>query len=213
MPAADATMRLSDTIFPVSYRYWLDTPYGLTMQELTVDLPDYGATPEVASELGPLLWQQTVAHATTSSVSLFLVEIMLWKGGLFPTVLPVSGVQGYRIGLSSPVEDCGALVFMSGHMDRQARKRFCVPGIPAGWASHGMLTTPGAEGLQELARGMFVGIAEEAAGSQFTWLNAWPGYFEDGMTPGQRVMFRHVRHVRVCQYTDPMPSQGSPVWP
>lgn len=213
MPAPDATFGLSETIYPVSYRYLLQTPFGQTSQEITVDLPTHAASYEVAAALGPTLWATTIATAISHQVKLLAFDMMIWKAMLGPVFLPVANTGGLLWEDPAPADESGVLVLHTWHGDGESRRRLFMPCVPQSWVSHGMLTTKGAEELQTLARGMCIGILEEAAGSQFTWLNAYPNLFPGGLIPGDRVGFRHVRGVRVCQYTERAPDRGAVVWP
>ena len=76
-----------------------------------------------------------------------------------------------------------------------------------------VLTKDGAEAMQELARGMVLGLCPPHADKDIRWLHYYPDAISYEGSPMKRVGFRRVTHVRVCLFGERMPDLSVTAFP
>lgn len=191
--------------WPVTYQFWMDTPFGETQQTITVNVPQLEGMTEATKRLGPLLWSVLTAPAVSGDVRMYMTWSTSWKVYGAPT--PFAGIEGRGnlIATAAARDDTPQMVMLTGHVDDDGRRRLFMPGAPASWSSEGMLTTAGWEGMMAHANGLMLGLATPDLVSGLEWLIAYPNVLEAtlGNMPG--IAFRRVQHLRVCQHTDKAP--------
>jgi hypothetical protein len=205
--------RLQDLHWCISWRFLVSAPWGATQQELTVDAPPLVDKLEESRKLGLMLWANALAPASSRSLHLDAVQTMCWHGMLMPTYDPYANVHGTQFGPSTDRSTAGVLKFLTGDNDGSGSRRVFIPAMPSGWAADDLLTRDGAEQLQALARGLYIGATEAGGASSMVLLNAYPRMFEGDGLMVHPVGFRKVTHIRVCQYTERAPSPGAATWP
>lgn len=199
--------------WPVSWRWHIQAPWGVYTQVLTVDAPELQDNPTKSRALGKVLYMGSVAQATTRATAPFFQETVCWKMSDLPFADFLNTQQGWRWGSAAPRERSAVIVMHTGHDDGRARRRWFLGGMPADWQADGLLTLEGAEELQTVARSMVMGMIAGGGGRPLQWLLAYPEAIPgDGLVPPQ-VGFRMVSHLRVCQYTERVPSLSSELWP
>jgi len=203
----------ADLAWPLTYRYHISGPFGGSQFELSVNAPSLYENMDASKRLAPLLWVIGVAPATTTATQCDFVEMVAHRASIIPSVFAPQGLSGTRLSAGSGRAHAAVLGFHSGHHDGLALKRWYAAGMPTSWQSGGMLTREGAERMQELGRGWIAGCGVDAGATDPQLLiraprsipGSLPGSFVDG--------FRFVRHVRVMQYTAPVPEPGNLAWP
>lgn len=203
----------SSFVWPVTWRYEVQAPWGWTQQELTADVPMLFGEPGRSALLGRLLWQTAIAPAISRDVHLRAVWTATWKEISVPIPIQVDGHRGVQFGKSTPRDHAGQLVLMSGHNDSWGRRRLFLPSIPNAWVDGGLLAPAGWQALLTHARAMYMGLRPLAPGAVMRWLIA---YLEDDhIAPANPygVHFREVTSVRVCWHTDKAPERTSGLWP
>lgn len=204
-PALLGMLGLDDFAWPVTYTFFMSTPFGETQQSITVNAPQLEGKTEATKRLGPLLWSVLTAPAVVGDVSMYLSFSTSWRAYGVPQ--PYAGIEGRGnlIGLSSSRERTPQIVMLTGHLDNAGRRRLFVPGAPRHWSSDGLLTTPGWEALLPHAAGCMLGLAEPGLASGLEWLIAYPNVLEASLANLPGVAFRRVTHLRVCSHTDKAP--------
>lgn len=196
---------LEELAWPITYTYFIATPWGETQQTLTVNVPQLEGQTEATKRLGQLLWGSFAATAAVGDVSMYLTWVTTWKAYGVPQ--PVAGVElrGNLIDLAAPQDETPQLVLLTGHDDDAGRRRLFLPGAPRSWVSGGFLTTAGWEALLPHAAGCLLGLAEPGLNSGLEWMIAYPNVLEASLTNLPGVAFRKVKHIRVCWHTDKAP--------
>lgn len=207
-PTNAATLQmlgLEQLAWPVTYQYFLDTPFGETQQTLTVNVPQLEGMTEATKRLGPLLWSVLTAPAVVGDVRQYLCWVTTWKAYGVPW--PVGGIEGRgnQIALSSSRENTPQIVMLTGHHDPDGKRRLFMPGAPRHWSENGLLTTTGWEQLLAHANGLMLGLATPDLLSGLEWLIAYPNVLEASLGNLPGVAFRRVQHLRVCHHTDKAP--------
>lgn len=208
-----AVMKIDDLVYPISYRWHLDTPFGATQVELTVDGEGIDGFFDGAPRLGELLFMAAIAPAIHHNVSCRMIESMVWKEALVPTITFPQGVQGLRFGGRLGREHGVCLVLHSGDHDSLALQRIIIPTPDPDWVEGGLLTVAGAEQLQTLARGWVYGMTRIINGSDLRLLIMHPNVVPSPLKEVKRPGFRDVQYIRVLQHTERVPEQGPVDWP
>lgn len=196
---------LTDFLHPITFRYWVGAPWGLTRQALTVNAPNFLGNAEALLRLGRLLWLGVTAPAVTTSVRLELMAIHAWRGSGIGVPQPVAETKGQRTAFTAPREQSPQLLMLTGHPDDDGKRRFFLPGVPRNWVADGLLTPAGWEELMGHARSIIMGLGAEGGAQPLDWLWAYPGALEPTLENPVGVAFRRVRHIRVCYHTDRAP--------
>lgn len=203
---------LSSFVNPISYGYLISTPWGTTRQVITVNAAGVLGQAAATVRLGSLLWAAITAPAVTSSVRLSMLSITHWHSLGLPVPQPIPEVAGERQAFTSPRDESGQLLLLTGHPDDDGKRRLFMPGMPRDWAEHGLLTKRGWEHLLQHARGLIMGLGVESPLHSVEWLLAYPGALEPSVDNPTGVAFRFVKHVRVCSHTDKAPEVTGLDW-
>jgi hypothetical protein len=206
-------LALEEIPYPVSWRYLLQTPHGFSQCSLSADVPYLSDKPEFAAAVGAKLWESSLATASTLSTALRVIQTVQWKLSPVAQVQAVTDAYGTRDEDTAPADSTAVLVALTGHLDSYGRRRVFLPGTPASWVEDRMLTKKGAEGLQELARGMILGLTPPHEDKDIRWLTYYPSALRYDVAPFQRVGFRRVTNVRVCHYAERMPDLSLSLFP
>lgn len=215
MPSFPATnvLRLSEMVWPISWRWMIQTPFGPTSTVLSVEAPQLEDKPEASARLGKLLYMLAVAPATTMSTHPSFQETVCWKNSDVPFAEGVTQMRGMLLSSTSSREDSAVLVMRTGHPDPRGSRQFHLGGIPASWSSDGMLNETGARQLQTHARGLLAGMVAGVGDLPYRWVIAYPRSVPISGPIGQEVSFRYVQTLRVCQYTSKAPELSGLIWP
>jgi hypothetical protein len=199
--------------WPVSYRYHIDTPWGETTQELTVDVPIFAGDATSSQNLGLELWRRGVAVATTRHVALVVWETVVWRELPFPIVKPAGDVRGLLSGAASAQVDTPVVVFHTDHGDDLARRRFFLSGAPAAWVQDGLVTLGGRDAME--AWGIMMGcmMSGDLTGAPCTQLLMYPGLLPPEIGNVTGVAFRRVRRYRGFHHTAKAPDEPLGPWP
>jgi len=209
----ETLVRLDQLTWPISWRFTISAPWGQYAQVITVEAPELFGEREKSQKLGELVYQSLVASATTFQTRCIYIETVVWRGGSFPWPSSPDQLRGDHFAASTARHDTGVLVLHTGHADGLARRRFYLGGMPSTWTSGRLLNVEGAERLQELARGMIVGLVTGSGHLPMRLLLAYPRKLDLGGVFGPVVGFRFVEHIRVCQYTERAPDLSEELWP
>ena len=199
---------------PYTFRFTLDTDFGFTTQELTLDIPD------LPFELAPLtrfarsLWPATVGSAAGRSVFCDLCTVVNWKAdtGLMLT-LPVGGVRGGSFLHPATRDNSAVFVLHTGHSDNYARRRIYVPGSPAVWFRDGIMTQEGRTGAYNVATTWYMAFKASALANPYRWLIAYPRVLESSDTNFFGVAFREPQFIRFPSHCAKPPEGASLDWP
>lgn len=204
-------IRLSELVWPITVTYFVRGPWGDTAQELTFEAPELYNDVAASRRLCWVVWAASLASASTASMIMDVMFVRCWKveDTPFPAVLPP--ITGARGGSTAPRSRSGCIVMLPAGRTGHGSRRLYLPGIPLSWTTPDLLTKTGAEEMQTLARGLFLGMADGLSAPPLRWLLAYPRMFE-GTLPGTYAPgFRLVDHLRVCQYVERAPEpQGYP---
>jgi len=203
---ADLRMiKMWDLVWPMTIRYHISAPWGMSQITLSVDVPEFHDQPASSLLLGRELWDRSIASAMTRDVMLEIVETWTWRMGWGSFVAPQTNVRGGQIAPAAPRRDSGCLVLHTGHSDNYARRRLILPGIPRSWAHDGLLTDGARGALETMAQFMVMGMCGHLNGAPMIWLNHYPDVDKGDPTNPFGVAFRRVEFVRVCWHTDRAP--------
>lgn len=212
-PLAENTLKLSEFAWPITYRWHIQSPFGVYVSSLSVNAPQLEDQAEAAHRYGQMLYQGTVATATCRSSHPFIQEMVQWKVSDVPSVSQPSGIEGHLFGLAAPRDQTGVLVLHTGHADGRGRRRLYLGGMPRSWSLDGLLTVAGAEGLQTLGRSIINGLVAGSGPLPAELLVAYPYSVPVSGPIGREVSFRRVSHIRVCQHTARTPDLAQGIWP
>jgi hypothetical protein len=196
---------LEQVTWPVTYTYLIDTPWGETQQQLTVDAPALVDQMTPTKALGRLLWGSFAAPAAVGDVSMYACLLTTWKAYAGPVVAPGPELRGNLFGSASPRGETPQAVMMTGHNDDDGRRRLFFAGAPNNWAENGLLTMAGWEGLWPHCVGLTTGLMSPGLSAGLEWLLAYPDRLESSLTNLPGVAFRKVTHLRICWHTDKAP--------
>lgn len=196
---------LAELEWPVTYMYEVSAPWGLTRQELTVNVPALVDNFAATERLGLALWSLVTAPAVSGFVALQGLSWVPWRFGAAAPPSPTLPRFGDRIAVPASRDNSPQLVFLTGHGDKASRRRFFLPGAPREWVSEGLLTREGFEQLLPHASGMMLGLATPELGSGIEWLLVYPGEVQGNPDNPTGTCFRRVKHVRVCWHVDRAP--------
>lgn len=194
-----------DRDWPVTYRFYMETRWGLTQQDLTVDMPSFEGQTENTQAFGPVLWSLAIAPAISIEVGLYAFDFISWRTMTVPNFVIAPSVRGHRFATPAARGDTAQLVLNVGTARPQDRRRFFLPGYPAGWSERGLLNRDGWEGLIAHARGMYMGMQPIIPDPVMHWLVAYPDAIAPELGNLRGVGFRQVTSVRVCWHLDKAP--------
>lgn len=208
-----ALIKLEDLSNPLTWRFNLSTPFGITSQELTLDVPAIGDDLAAALMLGARVWTDHIASAITASCSLDFIELVRWKISPLP-VLGAAPARPFASHLPATGKfNSGLLVLHTGHKDSRARRRFFLPCMPRNWQTDNVLNDAGRKNLGDLSRILIMGLQVDVGGSPMRWLLPYPDSLEADIGNLRGVGFRDVRAVRVCDHCDKAPDTVPIDWP
>lgn len=199
---------------PVSYRYEVQTPFGLLIQYLSVDIKILIQHPESIPAIGISLWSSIIATAISRSCSLSLMWYVRWRAG--PLALPAGMLftpEGHQGGTPANKNHTAIVLLHTGHADGYAARRLYLPSTPLSWQADGMLTARGWDALMPIMQGASMGLSADVMGGDLQLLNAYPRVIPPTLENLAGVLFRRVTHLKVMQYTDKAPDYNSDVWP
>lgn len=199
--------------WPVTYRWTLSTPFGLTQQELTVDVRELQGDNNATRALGKELWARAIAMAMHRSVVLRNWETVIWSEGNIPSNDPDFMTAGMLHGTPTDRNNSGCLVLMTGHDDPNGMRQLCQPCLPSTWVNQGVLSRGGREAMETWAQFLFMGLAGHLTASPMVWLIAYPRALTGVTGVLSEVGFRRVEYVRVCRLTTRAPDRSVAVWP
>lgn len=209
-----ASMRpITDFPWPVTYRWLVQTAYGATEQELSVDVPGLVGLPDETKALGKLLWGASVAAATTDDARLLIQDTIAWQLGpvpLAPSPMAVMGTLGAPAG---PRGRQASFVLHSGHGDSWAKRAFFLPSIPRSWSDGETLNGTGLHHLEGLAQRMIMGIGGWLVGSPMAWLVRHTLPDGPDINGPRTTYFRNVAGIRVCHHVERAPEPSLHPWP
>lgn len=191
--------------WPVTYRYYVSTPWGYSQHDITLNAPTLMADPLAADKHGRLLWEALVAPATSWQCALWGFDVVHWRGAGVPHLVPVTGVTGRHGGAPASRDDSLQLVLMPGNGVGRQRRRWFLPGTPASWVSGGLLTREGWEGGLTLARAMVMGLMMIYPDPTSQWLMYYEGVAPFDLGNPRGVAFQYAMGVRCCHHTDRAP--------
>lgn len=212
--AADRNMiALEDLANPITYRYNLATSWGVSSQELTLDIPELAGLSAESIALGRRVWSDLIAVAISHVCQLSFLEMVRWKQG--PAV--ILGATGAPAGASflggTAFENSGHLMLHTGFTDRFARRNLWVPNMVSTWQADGVLTDAGQRGLYGLAAVLSMGMGIVGIGGPIQWLIAYPDVVDATPANLRGVAFRRVEWIRVMTYCGKAPDEVPLDWP
>lgn len=204
---------LHDFEWPITFRWHMQTPFGRTQQDFTVDAPGLRDDIEGSMALGHVLWQRSIAPAMVTDVELTHHDTVMWR--FVAAGLPQLNTanRGMLAGTAAPRDDSACIVMHTGHMDHRAVRRLIIPGIPSAWASDGLIGVGARHALESLGQGLIMGLARHLTGSPMLWLLAYPQLLEPQSDNPSGVGFRKVEYLRIAWHTDKAPLPSSEPWP
>lgn len=199
---------------PITIRYLVDTNFGFTTQDLTLDVPDLNPTLEVLSRFCPSIWERTYGAALSSSAKCSIATVVFWKtsASIVMTVPFLTRSGGVRLTPASQ-KNSGVAVLHTGHSDRFARRRVYLPAIPAAWSNDGMLNETGKTRLMNQWFTIYMAFKGSALANPYRWLIAYPRVVESGSGNFFGVAFREPFSIRVCSHTAKPPEGSGLDWP
>lgn len=209
MITSDGWHTIDEFTWPVTWKFRLLTPWGLTQSELSVDLPAGADRAGYCGKVGYLVFQAAIVPTMTANTVLLDVETRCWKDlpAYFPGLfVPLLGALG---GAAAPRAETPVLTLHSGHLDPWARRRFFLSGAPAVWQNDGLLTQAGQGHVQTVARGLWRGLGGIVDGGPMKWLLARPGHAEEPDSPYDGPTFRPVQYIRAHLFTDKAPANAA----
>jgi hypothetical protein len=211
--AAKELLELEDVAWPITFRWEVESWWGRTRQEATINAPLLDGALEPSWKLGEELWRRAVAPATSSSAELVGYDTIIWRLAPQPIPTGVAFAPGMLGGTTSSRDEQGCLVLHTGHSDRRARRRFHLPAIPSSWHSGGLLDPGGLRALDSAAKLLWMGFNGGLFGGPFRWLIVYPDELPPTITNPRGVGFRTVEYVRSCWHTAKAPTLSSEPYP
>jgi len=207
-------LEIGDLNEPVSYRYEMQTPWGLVAQDISVDIRILIQHPGSIPAIGRQIWLGGIATAISRDVSLSALWYVRWRAAplSFPgmTTLFDRGRQG---GTPAGKAHTAIVMMHTGHADNKAARGLYLPSTPLSWQSGGMLTSRGWDALLSWAQGFKMGLAGSELGGDIQHVIAYPGIVPATVDNLGGVLFRRVTHLKVLQYTDKAPDFQGGLWP
>lgn len=204
---------LDDVAWPVTWRWHTRGPWGDTTQEVTVNVPGLEGDIAGSMRLGGLLWERSVAAATTSEMQLREWDTVCWRfadAGL-PSLDPPK--IGRLAGTPAARKDTPVIVLHTDHLDTLAMRRFFVPGVPDRWIEDELVTRGAFHALEALGHVMTMGLQGHLTGGPMIWMIAYPQLIEPSIANHGGVAFRRVEYLRICHHTRPAPLPSVQPWP
>lgn len=205
MPTPDGFLRLDEVVWPLTYVYTIAVPWGYAKMEITVDAPALVDNLESTAATGLPIFNRAIAPAISFLCTHLTCDIWVWKRGFAVDggSLHPPGQNGiFPLGKSHGI----VALMMSGHTDKRGKRRLYFPACPRSYIdSRGQLTDFGAGEMLTVLRGWYAGFSAGIENSSFRWLNVFPDAITEPLTGFKRPGFRDVTHVRLCQYTVPVP--------
>ena len=215
MPNAEqlAMIDLDVLTNPLSFRYNLSGPWGVSSMVFTFEVPElFDKLPETLV-FGQRMWHDFIATAISHHWRADFMEIVRWKQTPLPVVWPVSDGAGRNGGRGSDRKDSGMIVLHSGHADGWGRYRLALPGLPQNWVNSNQLNDSGITELYKWAAILFMGTASIVGGSNIRWLLHYADVLPMRLDNLRGVAFRDIYSVRICSYCDEAPDSVPIDWP
>lgn len=206
-------IRLHELVWPISWRWHIQAPWGTYNTVLSVEAPSLVDNVPASQRLGKLLYALSVAPATTISTRPTFQETVCWKNGDVPTAEGVSQLQGARFGATSARSSSPVMVMLTGHEDGRGKRRLYFGGAPAAWSDGEQLRVGGAERLQEIGRSLIAGMVAGTGDLLMRWMLAYPRSVPISGPIGQEVSFRPVTSLRICSHVERTPELSQLIWP
>ena len=199
---------------PLTFKYTVDTPFGFTNHELTLDVPDLSLDLAVLSRFASSIWASVFGSALCNTVGSSICTIVNWKtsGSILLTV-PLIGAQGRQSGPSGNAKQSGVLVLHTGHGDSYARRRIYFPGMPRRWQFDGLLNGTGQTQLYRTVATWYMAFKGSALPNPYRWLIAYPRVVEAGTGNFFGVAFRQPEYFRICNHCGKPPEGAALDWP
>ena len=212
--AADLDMiALEDLGNPVTFRYNLTTSWGITSQEITLDIPQLDNLIPESFAYAARLWTGAIATAISHNCELSFTEMVRWKSFAFPLVGASGRPQGQRPGAGTERKLSGVISMHSGFTGKYAKRPLYLPNLPIAWQDGGVLSETGRNGLYGLAATLFMGLNEILYTSPTAWLLAFPRLVTATPSNVSGVAFRRVQWIRIHSYCDKAPDTVPIDWP
>lgn len=206
-------IRLDQLQWPVTYRFMTSSPHGFSSTELTLDMWRMIDRPEETKSAGPLIWERSVALATSRSVRLELVEVMMWKLPTGPQIVDPGDHVGRNALAPSDREHSLIIAMHDNVVDRRSTRRLAIFGFPRVWHRDGVLTSDGWDVGMQLGNVMGMSFSHDYIGGGFQQLHHWTGVEQFSLDNIFGVAFRRVTSWSVCQYVDKAPDYELGLWP
>lgn len=206
METRDGFIPLADLQWPITYTWHLHGLYGPAALQMTFDVPFMDGNHGASSALGLMLFERAIAPAISFLAGLTTYDTYCWRTG--QSVIPVSRFPiGLRPALPLRPKDGIVVVMHTDHEDRRARRRLIFPSCPRGWVDdNGRMTPEGAGTMMSFLRGLVAGTNRLDLGSEIDWLLWYPEVIPNPLGGLAAPGFRRVHHVRLCEYTVPVPT-------
>jgi hypothetical protein len=209
-----AMIPLTGTTQPLTFRFMIDTPFGFTTQDLTLDIPTLPFTLEVMSRFAPSLWSTCFGSASSASVHCSIATVVNWKGtGGFILSVPFVTQSGRVHTTAASQDESGVLILHTGHTDNFARRRIYLAGMPRNWQFQGLLNGTGQSEIYNAVSRMYMAFKGTALANPYRWLIAYPRVVEAGETNLFGVAFRQPEYFRIANHCG-KPQEGISLdWP
>lgn len=203
--AAYGCIPLEHPFWPLTYRFIVSTPYGMSRTNLSINVPRFEGELEAAGKFGVALWGLTVAMATSDECWLTGLEVIQWK--LAPIAVPVfiSPVRGLAPLSCGARAHSGCIMAHSGVSDGLAARRVVIPGLPTEWSASGFVTSVGLRALEGVAKVLVMGCGGEIGGCPSELIVAYDGLLEPAPGNLSGVAFRHCEYLVPVQHTTRAP--------
>lgn len=206
-------LALSSFQWPITYRYTYATPWGLTRQEITLDVPPLNGYLQESADFGVVWWRSSIATAISEQVALISCQAQIWFGATFPWPAFAGLVSGRYPGAAAGRNECACIMMHSGHRDDLAMRRLLLPGTPRAWVEDRMINPTGLRQLETMSAFLVMssfGFVEDLPGPigwavRHTNVRRGPLHVDQG--------FRKVKYLRVNQYTSRAPDASVEPWP
>jgi len=199
--------------WPITCRWTMLLPWGLTSQTLTVNVPSLAGDIEASRIFGRYLWSLTMAPAISRLVELLTAEVVCWSATPLSSLDLGNGAVGQKFSGVSRRDDTPQVVLLTGSLDAFGRRRLFLPGAPPDWSEGGLLTKDGWEGTLSHARALWMGLQPIAPNVVSEWLVAYPRAVLPSPENPSGLGLRRIRGVRVCHHTDRAPDLSGAMWP
>lgn len=215
MPAAEyfGVVPLSALSWPVSWRYWLQTPWGDARMEMAAEAADYVNEPGKSAALGVQLWRTFLAPVAVRDVRLDIVETVCWKNSPIPGVTPVQNANGTISGPASSKAATPTLQLRTADTDDLSRRLVCLPGAPAAWVADRRLTSGARLALENWGNVLGMATRNGVLGVSVKLLLVYNELLPPEVGNVTGVAFRFVDRIRCLEYTSRHPDLSQRPWP